>query len=151
MRRVFCRRHANVKQRLRASPRQSTGTENSVTEDGELLVEVGNGLVSHGLGASVLAADLELVELGRSDLASGLELANELPLLPASLLSESAEVAVLSGAFQSLTLKSVGDNNSLLLVVGEGDALEDSQATERVGTDGLLVWKHATDDLPENA
>ena len=91
------------------------------------------------------------MELGRLDLALGLELANELPLLPASLFGESTEFAVLSVAFQSLTLKSVGDNNSLLLVVGEGDALEDSQATERVGTDGLLVWKHATDDFPEDA
>ena len=79
------------------------------------------------------------------------EASDEVLLGPADLAGELSKVAELSVGLQSENLEGVGDNDTLLLVVGEGDSLEDLQSTESSGALGGLVGEHASDGSPENA
>ena len=70
---------------------------------------------------------------------------------PASDGGELGQGAEFSVCLEAESLEGIGDDHSLLHVVGEGNSLEDLELTESVGASGGLVWEHATEDLPEHA
>lgn len=72
-------------------------------------------------------------------------------VLPANLVAETANGAVLAAGAQTQDTESLGNNDALLLVVGRGDTLEDLEALHSGGTTGGLVGNHAADSLVENA
>jgi len=117
----------------------------------ELGVESGDGLVSTGLGACGNLLLLEFVELLGVDLSLFLEFGNDAGLAPAGESSEVAEGAERSERLQSEHLEGLRHDHALLVVIGEGDSLEDLQATESGGAFGALVGSHASDDLPKDA
>jgi hypothetical protein len=117
----------------------------------ELVVELLNRLVvcAAGTGGGLLLLELEeLVGVGDALL---LEFLNEALLGPAHLGGEVTESAVLAVSLESEALKGVGHNDSLLVVIGEGNALEDSQAGKGSGAAGLLVGEHGAERSPEHA
>lgn len=94
---------------------------------------------------------LEFVELGGLLLALIFELRHDAGLGPASLGGKVTKSAEFSVSLQSEHLEGLGNDNALLVVVGEGHAFEDLQLTESGGATSELVGEHATDALPENA
>lgn len=72
-------------------------------------------------------------------------------VLPANLVAETADGAVLATGAQTQDTESLGNNNALLAVVGRGNTLEDLQALHGGGTTGSLVGNHAADSLVEDA
>ena len=64
---------------------------------------------------------------------------------------EVAEGAELSVGLQSEHLKSFGDDDSLLVVVGEWNTFENLEAAESSGALGSLVGQHAAGGLPEES
>lgn len=75
---------------------------------------------------------------------------NNILVLPANLVAQTTDGAVLAAGLQTQDTQSLGNNHLLLLVVGRGDTLEDLQALESSGTAGSLVGDHATDGLVED-
>lgn len=123
----------------------------SEAELGELSVELGAGLVVGGLGAGLNLLLLALVEGGRLDLSLFLESLDAGGLGPAGDGGEIGQRAVLPVGLEAQCLESLGDNHSLLHVVGEGNAIEDLELAEGVGTSGRLVGEHSAEALPEHA
>mgnify|MGYP006083541211 CR=1 FL=1 len=117
----------------------------------ELVVELLNRLVVHaaGLGCNLLL--LKSVELLGVLAALVLELVDEASLGPSHLFGEISELAELAVSFQSKALEGLGNNNSLLVVVREGDTLEDLKAVKSSSTACLLVGEHGAEGLPEHA
>lgn len=76
---------------------------------------------------------------------------NNVLVLPANLVAETADGAVLAAGAQAQDTQSLGNDNTLLLVVGRGDTLEHLQALHGGGTAGGLVGDHAADSLVEDA
>jgi hypothetical protein len=72
-------------------------------------------------------------------------------VLPANLVAETANSAVLAAGAEAQDTESLGNDNTLLLVVGRGDTLEDLEALHGGGTAGGLVGNHAADSLVEDA
>ena len=66
-------------------------------------------------------------------------------------MAETANGAVLAAGAQTQDTESLGDNDTLLLVVGRGNTLEDLQALKGSSTTGGLVGNHAADSLVEDA
>ena len=85
------------------------------------------------------------------DLSLLLKSSNDATLGPAGDCGEGSERAEVSVGLQAEGLKSIWDDHSLLLIVGEGNSFEDLQLTESIGTSGGLVREHATKGLPEDA
>lgn len=77
--------------------------------------------------------------------------ANNVLVLPANLVAQTANGAVLAAGLESENTESLGDDHLLLLVVGRGDTLKDLEALESGGTTGSLVGDHATDGLVEDS
>jgi hypothetical protein len=75
---------------------------------------------------------------------------NNILVLPADLVAETADGAVLAAGLQPQDAEGLGDNHLLLGVVGRGDALEDLEALKGGGTAGGLVGNHAADGLVED-
>lgn len=75
---------------------------------------------------------------------------NDILVLPADLVGEAADGAVLAAGLQPQDAEGLGNDHLLLLVVGRGDALEDLEALKGGGTAGGLVGDHATDGLVED-
>ena len=71
-------------------------------------------------------------------------------VLPADLVAETADGAVLAAGLQSQDTEGLGNNHLLLLVVRGRDTLEDLEALKGGGTAGGLVGDHAADGLVEN-
>jgi hypothetical protein len=117
----------------------------------ELGVESGDLLITHGLGASGHLLLLEDVELLGLDLALLFEAGNEVLAGPAGHSGEVTEGAELSVRLQSEHLEGLGNDDALLVVVGEGNSLEDLKAAESGGALRGLVGEHSTDHLPEHA
>ena len=92
-----------------------------------------------------------LPELGGLDLSLLLKTSDKVLSGPANLLCELSENAELSVGLQSEDLEGVGNNDSLLLVIGEGDSFEDLQAAESGRSLGGLVGKHSSNHSPEDA
>lgn len=117
------------------------------------------GLRSLLLGASVLlrvgqlsGSDLlALVVSGALGLSSLLQSSNNVLVLPADLVAETANGAVLATGLESEDSESLGNDHLLLLVVGRGNTLEDLKALQSGGTTGSLVGDHATDGLVEDS
>jgi hypothetical protein len=65
--------------------------------------------------------------------------------------AESADGAVLAAGAETENAQSLGNDDTLLLVVGRGNTLEDLQALHGGGTTGGLVGDHTTDGLVEDA
>lgn len=76
---------------------------------------------------------------------------NNILVLPADLVAEAANSAVLAAGLQSEDTQSLGNNHLLLLVVRGRDTLEDLKSLESGGTAGGLVGDHATDGLVKDA
>ena len=72
-------------------------------------------------------------------------------VLPADLVAETADSAVLAAGLQAQDTEGLGNNHLLLLVVRGGNTLEDLEALKGGGTAGGLVGDHAADGLVENA
>lgn len=72
-------------------------------------------------------------------------------VLPANLVAETADSAVLAAGLQAEHTQSLGNDHLLLLVVRGRDTLEDLEALKGGGTTGSLVGDHATDSLVEDA
>ena len=71
-------------------------------------------------------------------------------VLPADLVAEATDGAVLAAGLQSQDTEGLGNNHLLLLVVRGRDTLEDLEALKGGGTAGGLVGDHATDGLVED-
>ena len=123
----------------------------SEAELGELLVEGGAGLVVGGLGADLSLLDLAVVEGLGLDLSLLLKGGDGVSLGPASHGGELTEGAELAVGLEAESLEGIGDDHSLLHVVGEGDTFEDLELAEGISASGELVGEHATGDLPEDA
>jgi hypothetical protein len=76
---------------------------------------------------------------------------NNILVLPANLVAETANGAVLAAGAETQDTESLGNNDTLLLVVGRGDTLEDLKALHGGGTTGGLVGNHTADGLVEDA
>ena len=137
--------------RIQAGGGSSRFDDSSVAELLESGVKRSNGLVGGSLSASLLLGDLGGVVGSGLGLSLLLELVDDVSLGPAGQGSEFTERAVRSTGLEAESFESVRDDHALLLVVGEGAALEDLQLAESGGTSGELVGEHATDDLPEDA
>jgi hypothetical protein len=71
-------------------------------------------------------------------------------VLPAELVAETTDGAVLAAGLQPQDTEGLGNDNALLLVVGRGDTLEGLETLHGGGTAGSLVRDHATDSAPEH-
>ena len=71
-------------------------------------------------------------------------------VLPADLVAETANGAVLAAGLQSQDTEGLGNHHLLLLVVRGRDTLEDLEALKGGGTAGGLVGDHAADGLVED-
>jgi hypothetical protein len=76
---------------------------------------------------------------------------NNILVLPANLVAQSANCAVLSSRLQSQDSQSLWNNDSLDFVVWWWDTLEDLKSLHGSGTTGGLVGNHATDGLVEDS
>jgi hypothetical protein len=72
-------------------------------------------------------------------------------VVPADLLGELAEEAVLVAGLEAKNLEGVGDDHALGAVVGRGDAVEGLEVGEGGLAAGGLVGDHAADGAPEDA
>jgi hypothetical protein len=77
-------------------------------------------------------------------------LVNNVAVLPAELAAETANGAVLAAGLKAEDTERLGDDHTLLVVVGRGDALEGLQAVHGSVTTLGLVRDHATDGAPEH-
>lgn len=105
------------------------------------------------LGVSDLAGGdaLALVVGSALGLSSLLQAGDDVLVLPADLVAETADGAVLAAGLQAENAEGLGNDHLLLLVVRGGDTLKDLEALESGGTTGSLVGDHATDGLVEDA
>jgi len=103
-----------------------------------------DSLVADILCASCDLLGLGFVELGGFDLSLGLEGLNEGSFGPAGEGSEVSERAELAVVLESQDLEGLGHDDSLLVVVREGDALENLEAAESGGTLGGFVGEHSS-------
>lgn len=75
---------------------------------------------------------------------------NDILILPANLVAETADCAVLTARLQAQDTQSLRNHHLLHLVVRGRDALEDLEPLHRSGPSGRLVGDHATDGLIED-
>lgn len=76
---------------------------------------------------------------------------NNILVLPADLVAQPADGAVLATGLESEDTEGLGDHHLLLLVIRGRDTLEDLEPLESGGATGGLVRDHATDGLVEDA
>ena len=123
-----------------------------VTEGREGLGRLGlGGSVLLGLGQLSCSSLLALVVSQRLGLSAVLQTRHNILVLPAVLVAQAADGAVLATGLQAEDTEGLGNDHLLLLVVGRGNTLEDLEALESGGTTGSLVGNHATDGLVEDA
>jgi hypothetical protein len=65
--------------------------------------------------------------------------------------AQSSDSTVFSSGLQPQYPERLGNNHSLLLVVGWRDSLEDLESLQSRRASSSLVWNHATDGLVENS
>ena len=75
---------------------------------------------------------------------------NNILVLPAELVAESADGAVLAAGLKTEDTESLRDDHALLVVVRGRNTLEGLQALHGGGTTGGLVRDHAPDGAPEH-
>ena len=71
-------------------------------------------------------------------------------VLPAELVAKTADSAVLAAGLQPQDTEGLGNDDTLLLVVGGRDTLEGLKTLHGGSTTGSLVRDHATDGAPEH-
>lgn len=71
-------------------------------------------------------------------------------VLPAELVAESADGAVLAAGLEAEDTEGLGDDHALLVVVRGRNTVESLQTLHSGGTTGSLVRDHATDGAPEH-
>lgn len=76
---------------------------------------------------------------------------NNVLVLPANLVAETADGAVLAAGAEAQDTQGLGNDDTLLPVVGGRDTLEHLQALHGGGTAGSLVGDHAANSLVEDA
>lgn len=76
---------------------------------------------------------------------------NNILVLPANLVGETADSAVLASWLQAEDTESLWDNHALDLVVWGWDTLKDLKSLHGGSTTSSLVWDHTTDSLVEDA
>lgn len=105
------------------------------------------------LGIGQLAGGnlLALVVSGALGLSSLLQAGNNILVLPANLVAQTADSAVLAAGLQTKNAEGLGNDHLLLLVVRGRDTLEDLETLKGGGTTGSLVGNHATDGLVEDS
>lgn len=77
-------------------------------------------------------------------------LGNNIPVLPAEFVTETADCAVLAAGLETQDTQSLGNNDTLLAVVGSGHTLKGLEAVQGSGAARSLVRQHATDSAPEH-
>lgn len=75
---------------------------------------------------------------------------DDILVLPAELVAESADGAVLAARLETEDTESLGDDHALLVVVWGRDALKGLEALHGGGAASGLVRNHATDGAPEH-
>ena len=119
------------------------------------LLELGadslNGGVVGELGLGLDLLLLGLVELLGLGLSLALEFLDDSLALPADLGGELTELASVSVGLDSENLERLGHDHSLLLIIREGNSLEDLQSLESSLAAGRLVRQHAAERSPEHA
>lgn len=110
----------------------------------------GSNLLLGGLGLLGQSGLLGVVS-GRLDLSLLLESSNNVLVLPAKLVGDSANGAVLSAGLESQNSEGLGDDHSLLLVVRRGNALKDLESLESGLASGSLVGNHTSNGLVEDS
>jgi len=113
-----------------------------------LLVDLGALL---GIGKVSSGSLLASVVCGTLNLSSLLKSGNNILVLPADLVGESADSAVLASWLQSQDTESLWDDHALDLVVWWWDTLEDLKSLHGSGTTSSLVRNHTTDGLVEDS
>jgi hypothetical protein len=93
---------------------------------------------------------LVLVELIGLELSIVFQSLNDGLLGPASELSQISQDSVLSVISQSNDFEGLWDNESLFVVVGERNAIEDLQSAQSSSSSWEFVGKHASDCSPED-
>lgn len=76
---------------------------------------------------------------------------NNVLVLPANLVAESTNGAVLAAGAESENTQSLGNDDALLLVVGGRNTLEDLESLQSSSTTRGLVGDHSADGLVEDA
>ena len=71
-------------------------------------------------------------------------------VLPAELVAETTDSAVLAAGLQPQDTEGLGNDDALLLVVGGRDTLEGLKTLHGGSTAGSLVRDHTTDGAPEH-
>jgi hypothetical protein len=71
-------------------------------------------------------------------------------VLPAELVAESADGAVLAAGLEAEDTEGLGNDHALLVVVRRRNTIEGLQALKSGSTTGSLVRDHATDGAPEH-
>jgi len=124
-----------------------------VTEGSNLLVDLSQlgGLGSGGLGTDVGNGLLALVESLGLDLALLLEVGNNIVVLPADLVRDTLDGAVLAAGLELEDAKGRGDDHALHAIVRWGDTLKELDAVQGSGSTGSLVGDHTTDSTVEDA
>lgn len=110
-----------------------------------------DGGVLLGIGQLSSSNLLALVVGGTLGLSPLLQASNNILVLPANLVAQTADSAVLAAGLQAKDAQSLGNNHLLLGVVGRGNTLEDLEALHGGSTAGGLVGHHATDCLVEDS
>ena len=116
----------------------------------ELIVELLHIFALHNAAAGLNLLLLEIKELLGSGSSLLLKSVDEALLGPAHLDGEITESAELAIRLQSEALEGLGNDDSLLVVIGGGNTLEDLEAAEGGGTLCLLVGEHGAEGLPEH-
>ena len=75
---------------------------------------------------------------------------NNILVLPAELVAESADGAVLAAGLEAEDTEGLGDDHALLVVVWGRNTIEGLQALKSGGTTGSLVRDHTTNGAPEH-
>ena len=88
---------------------------------------------------------------GRLDKAGFDAPRNNILVLPADLVAQPADGAILATGLESEDAEGLGHHHLLLLVVRGRDTLEDLEPLESGGTTGGLVGDHATNGLVKDA
>ena len=76
---------------------------------------------------------------------------NNILVLPANLVAETTDGAVLAAGAETENAQSLGNDDALLLVVGRRNTLENLESLHSGSTTGGLVGNHSADGLVEDA
>lgn len=136
---------------LRPQKRKRPCSVHLVTERLELLLDVvWNSSLLLCLGQALACSPLLLVVCLALDLSPLLETCNDILVLPAELVTQTTNGAVLAAWLEAEHTESLWDDHALLVVVWWWDTLEGLQALESLCAALGLVRDHATHCAPEH-